>query len=64
MFCPRCGGMMIPEHFQEIRDKNGRISHGLRCILCGEVLDPVILQNRSDERTPERHPRHLKFVRS
>ena len=60
--CPRCGGMMVVEHFQDIRDDIGRSSDGLKCILCGELLDAVILENRSKEATPGRlrHPRQVR----
>ena len=40
--CSRCGGNMIYESFF------GPIEHftGLKCVICGDVIDPVILQNR------------------
>lgn len=40
--CSRCGGNMIHESFF------GPIDHftGLKCVICGDVIDPVILQNR------------------
>jgi len=54
--------MMVVEHFQDIRDDIGRSSDGLKCILCGELLDAVILENRSKEATPGRlrHPRQVR----
>jgi hypothetical protein len=41
--CTRCGGLIIPEAFRDI----DLYSVGWRCLLCGEVVDPVILQNRA-----------------
>lgn len=40
--CSRCGGNMVHESFF------GPIEHftGLKCVICGDVIDPVILQNR------------------
>jgi hypothetical protein len=40
--CARCGGNMVHESFF------GQSEHfsGLKCVFCGEVIDPVILQNR------------------
>jgi len=47
MLCPRCGGLMIGERFYDFRDDTGRIYfRGMRCLICGEILDPKILENR------------------
>jgi hypothetical protein len=47
MRCPRCKGMMVTERFQDLQDDTGQIHfHGLRCLVCGEILDPVIVKNR------------------
>ena len=63
MFCLRCGGMMVVERFQDIRDRTGQGSEVLRCVLCGELLDPVILLNRSRGMAPARRWRP-KLVRA
>jgi rRNA maturation protein Nop10 len=39
--CPRCGGMMVAEWCEDLSDYTAQ-----RCVQCGEVIDPVILQNR------------------
>jgi len=39
--CPRCSGLMVAEWCQDLSDYSAR-----RCVQCGEVIDPVILQNR------------------
>lgn len=53
MECPRCAGNMIFETFRDMNDDTGRIAFtGFRCILCGEILDPVILSNRRQRPTP------------
>lgn len=47
MKCPRCKGLMIEDWFQDLMDETGQMSfEGYRCPACGEVLDPLILQNR------------------
>ena len=47
MNCARCDGLMINEWFQDILDDTGEINFwGLHCLLCGEILDPIILANR------------------
>ncbi len=42
MRCHRCGGAMAYESFS---GKDGRF-WGWRCIICGEIIDEVILENR------------------
>jgi hypothetical protein len=64
MSCLRCGGMMVLEHFQEIRDHMGEGSDGWKCVSCGELLDPIILMNRSQAAPPLRHPRPPKGHRT
>ena len=38
---PRCSGLMIAEWRQDLPGNTAQ-----RCVQCGEVIDPVILQNR------------------
>jgi hypothetical protein len=42
MKCIRCGGAMIYERFYGLTEEFG----GFKCVICGEVIDPLILQNR------------------
>ena len=45
--CARCGGLMVLERYMDLQDDTGQIGMtALRCTNCGEVIDPVILQNR------------------
>jgi len=46
MKCPHCGSSMIYEKFY------GSQEHfwGWRCILCGEIIDKVIMENRNGSR--------------
>ena len=37
--CPRCSGLMVAEWCQDLSDHSAQ-----RCVQCGEVIDPVILQ--------------------
>ena len=43
MQCQRCNGMMIGERFYG----PGNPFWGWRCVRCGEIFDPIILENRS-----------------
>lgn len=40
--CSRCGGNMVHESFFGLDEQFA----GLKCVICGEVIDPVILKNR------------------
>jgi len=40
--CQRCGGRMIFEKFYDVSN----IFFGWHCVICGEILDPVILLHR------------------
>ena len=40
--CPKCSGGMVFEKFYGLND----VFSGWRCILCGNILDPVILLHR------------------
>ena len=42
MRCHRCGGVMVYEKFYGSCEE----FFGWRCVLCGEIVDQVILENR------------------
>jgi uncharacterized Zn finger protein len=45
MNCLRCAGLMVRD---DLQDETGLERFAAwRCVICGEVLDPVILENRS-----------------
>jgi len=43
MKCHRCGGMMSYEKFYGATEA----FFGWRCLCCGEIIDQVILENRT-----------------
>lgn len=45
MRCPRCSGMMAQEKFFG----PGEPFWGWRCTRCGEILDPLIFENRVEQ---------------
>ena len=68
MICHRCQGLMCP---CDLRDWAGGKGEGfwgaLRCITCGEIVDQVILSNRTRARERksglhEKRPRHNLHV--
>lgn len=44
MRCNRCGSLMVEEKYYH----DGDSFAGLRCLICGEVVDPEILKNRAE----------------
>src|ERR1044071_3252179 len=47
MHCSRCHGLMVVEQgFDSLFGASEAGSSLRRCVQCGEVVDPVILQNR------------------
>ncbi len=61
MNCPRCKSGMIEETFEDLQDDTGAICfYGFRCIICGEILDPVIIANR--EQRPHLQARNRKLM--
>ena len=45
--CSRCEGLMVIEQCFDFMDDTGHLDFmARRCVQCGEVIDPVILQNR------------------
>jgi len=51
--CPRCRTGMIADTFTDLLDDTGRIGiSAWRCLTCGEVIDPVILANRTNRPEP------------
>jgi hypothetical protein len=45
--CVRCGGLMVGEFCMDLLSSSGELEvETLRCVQCGDVVDPVILQNR------------------
>lgn len=53
MNCPRCEGLMVRDDFLGLQDEMGQYTFAAwRCLICGEVLDPVILKHRSATSKP------------
>ena len=44
MKCSRCSGLMVYENFYTLEIAN---LYEWRCVACGEIVDQVILKNRS-----------------
>ena len=46
MRCHRCSNLMVYERFYGVDDRYS----GWRCVLCGEIIDQIILENRQTKR--------------
>jgi len=58
--CRRCGGLMCPEDlFEEPKTSRQDGVGAWRCIVCGEIIDQVIVLNRCGLRE-QRHVRREK----
>ena len=61
--CPRCGGRMIFEKFYDVNN----IFFGWHCVMCGEILDPVILLHRlsqdADLQIPEGEEQVMQLLK-
>ncbi len=46
MKCERCGGLMLMEQFYDFRDDTAEFEFsGWRCLVCGEIVDPLLVGN-------------------
>jgi hypothetical protein len=63
MRCHRCGGRMNFEKFYDVNN----VFFGWHCVICGEILDPVILLHRlsqdADLRIPEKEEEILSLIK-
>jgi len=63
MCCQRCGGRMIFEKFYDVNN----VFFGWHCVICGEILDPVILLHRlsqdADLQIPEEEEEVMHLVK-
>jgi RNase P subunit RPR2 len=51
--CLRCGGFIVKEVSTDLLNSTGELECvTTRCVQCGDILDPVILRNRSIRQQP------------
>ena len=51
MNCSRCHGLMVGDDLLDIRESYLPMwMRGLRCVSCGNIVDPVIDRNRMGQR--------------
>jgi hypothetical protein len=64
MFCQRCRGLMVRDRFMDFWDEGGQMYFsGWRCVVCGEIVDSVILANRTSPPVlRKKHARHRMIL--
>ena len=50
MECPRCRGTMVVDHFVDMATSGEIWMPGWRCLMCGEIVDPLIENHRQQQR--------------
>ncbi len=56
MECPRCQGTMVVDHFVDLATSGEIWMPGWRCLMCGEIVDPLIEDNRQQQRQGQEGP--------
>ncbi len=49
MQCPRCQGTMVIDHFVDMATSGEIWMPGWRCLMCGEIIDPIIESHRQQQ---------------
>lgn len=62
--CTRCGGLMVSHFGMDLQDSTSELEcSARRCVQCGEIVDAVILRNRSihqQSKTPQQQPAAMR----
>jgi hypothetical protein len=64
--CVRCAGLLVTEWSYDLQNPGRHNVEALRCVQCGNRIDPVILRNQirlSVERQSRRQIQHTDFMR-
>ena len=65
MKCSRCSGLMVEERFYGVDQQILATMHrGWRCVICGQVIDDVILENRRASVGKAEDARHIGLLRA
>ena len=53
MTCERCNGLMVREQICDLQGRSSRLCvDGYRCLLCGDLVDALILEHRIRSTAP------------
>lgn len=63
MHCLRCSGLLVQDHCYDLLDDSGQLGFkALRCVCCGDVIDPLILKHRQKRWAPLKSSKALVAV--
>lgn len=63
MICSRCHGLMVPIRLEDAESTTAPDPiEGWHCLLCGEVIDPVILAHREDRHALSRDRARRRYA--
>lgn len=59
--CPRCSGLLVRERFEDFPGEFAGLSfQGVRCVNCGEIMDPIILEQRTHRPNKPKAPNNRR----
>lgn len=62
MTCSRCNSMMFRERYDDPYDTHGQGFDALHCLLCGNIVDPVIMRHQQHRVEPRTRQARLASV--
>ena len=62
MNCPRCKSPMYLERYDDVLDTSNQGIVGMRCLMCGDIVDPMILKHRRSRVEPRARQARLALV--
>ncbi len=62
MNCLRCNSPMFREHYDDQLATHGQEFAAMHCLMCGDIVDPVILANRRNRVEPRVERARLAVV--
>ncbi|MBS0170664.1 MAG: hypothetical protein JSR62_09955 [Nitrospira sp.] len=52
MNCLRCNSPMYQELYDHLHETQGQQFQAMHCLMCGDIVDPVILKHRRERVEP------------
>ena len=60
MQCQRCQGAMVVDYFVDLEESGALWMSGWRCLICGNIVDPTILNHKHAQRKGREIPKAAK----
>ena len=65
MTCTRCSGLMVVDHLLDMQESFVPMwMRGLRCVTCGNIVDPLIHHHRAEQRARRANRLATRLVRT